>query len=132
MSHPDINNDNNKIFNMNVINEKTQNHRTAVRYIREDITISLQKFGLLSSSKKIPAKLLDISSKGATIECEMDLGKNEKIILDLFFKDNKEFSIHAKTIHQVKNKNQYGIKFDIFHHKLGDYILSSQQELIFK
>lgn len=132
MSHQESTNDNDEIFNMNFTAEKIQNHRVAVRYIREDITISLQKDGLLNSSKKSPAKLLDISSKGATIECEMGLRINEKIILELVFKDNKEFIIHAKTIHHVKRKNQYGIKFDIFHHKLGEYILFSQQELIFK
>jgi len=132
MSPQEIKNDNDEIFDMNFTDEKIQNHRTAVRYIREDISLSLQKDGLLNSSKKIPAKLLDISSKGATIECDIKLGINEKVILKLIFKDNKEFSIHAKTIHHVKNKNQFGIKFDIFHHKLGDYILSSQHELIFK
>ena len=131
MSHRKNNNDD-EVFDMDFTDEKTSNHRKAVRYIREDITISLQKHGLLHSSKHIPAKLLDISSKGATIECEMNLGVNSKLTLELIFKDNQEFSIHAKIIHQAKAKHQYGVNFDKPNDDLGDYILSSQNDLIFK
>ena len=121
-----------EIFGMLITDEQTNNHRSAVRYVRNDITASLKKHGLIKLSKKIPVELLDISSKGAAIQCKHKLALNNKIILELVFTDNQEFSIDAKIVYQAENKKQYGIKFDGYNHKLGDYLLASQNDLIFK
>ena len=133
MSRHENNNDyDEEIFDMLFTDAQINNQRTAVRYIRADITITLRKYGLLKFAKKIPVELLDISSKGAAIKCEKKLGIKKRIILELIFEDNHEFIIHAKTIYQIENKNKYGLKFDSFNHELGDYLLSTQNDLIFK
>ena len=133
MSHRENNNDDDEdFFDMHLTDAQTNNLRIAVRYIRTDITTLLTKPGWLSFSKDIPVKLLDISSKGAAIECEKKLGIKRKIILKLVFKDSHSFILHAKIIHKIKNKKQYGLKFDKFNHELGDYLLSTQNDLTFK
>jgi len=132
MSHRENNNDDEDFFDMHLTDVQTNNLRIAVRYIRTDITTSLTTPGLLSFSKKISVKLIDISSKGAAIECDKKLGIKRKIILKLVFKDSHSFILHAKIIHHIKNKKQYGLKFDKFNHELGDYLLSSQNDLTFK
>ena len=131
MSHRENNNDDD-FFEMHLTDAQINNLRIAVRYIRTDITTSLTKPGLLSFLKEIPVKVLDIRSKGAAIECEKKLGIKRKIIIELVFKDNHSFILHAKIIHKIKNKKQYGLKFDKFNHELGDYLLSTQNDLIFK
>ena len=133
MSHRENNNDDDEdFFDIHLTDEQTNNLRIAVRYIRTDITTSLSKPGLFSFSKEIPVKLLDISSKGAAIECEKKLGIKRKIIIELVFKDNHSFILHAKIIHHTKNKKQYGLKFDKFNNELGDYLLATQNDLTFK
>ena len=124
--------DDDEIFGALITDEQSDNHRSAVRYVRDDISASLQKHGLFKLSKKTDVKLLDISSKGAAIECEKKLKLNDKIILELIFADFQEFAIEAKIVYQAENKKQYGIKFDRYNHELGDYLLSSQNDLIFK
>ena len=133
MSRRENKNDYDKeIFDMLFADAKIENKRKAVRYIRADITTSFSKHGLLNFAKKIPVKLLDISSKGAAIECDKNLKIKNKLTLELVFKDNHSFILHATIIHQVKNKKQYGLKFDNFNDELGDYILFSQNDLLFK
>ena len=123
-----------EIFGMFSVEEQPVNHRYAIRYIRKDITASVYVSNRLGFVKKLPIKLIDISSKGAAIECEKKLGLKKKIALELIFKDKKKFKIDATIIHQKKihNKKQYGLKFVRFNDELGDYILASQQDLIFK
>ena len=135
MSHQDNENDidnNDEFFNMVFTDAQTNNSRIAVRYIRTDITTSLTKPGLFSFSKKIPVKLLDISSKGACIECELKLRIKRKTTIELIFKDNHSFNLNATIVHRSKNKNQYGLRFDKFNHDLGDYLLSTQKDFTFK
>ncbi|MFW5442988.1 MAG: PilZ domain-containing protein [Methylococcaceae bacterium] len=109
-----------------------KNHRVAVRYIRNDIKASFSNLGLLGFSKYIPVKLLDISSKGVAIEYPKNLPLKKRITLDLLFEDNKKFSITAEIIRRASDKIQYGLAFDRFHHDLGDYLVYSQNELIFR
>lgn len=134
MSHRDNNKDiDDEIFDILFTDVQTNNQRIAVRYIRTDISASVFTPGFLNFSKKHTAvELLDISSKGAAIECEKKLRIKKRIILELIFTDNHKFVIRAKIIHQAINKKQYGLKFDRFNHDLGDYLLSSQNDLIFK
>lgn len=133
MSCRDNNNDiDDEIFDMLFTDAQTNNQRTAVRYIRADIAATLCRHGLFMFTKKTPVKLLDISSKGASVECEMTLSLKKNIRLELVFKDNHEFIIPATIIYQTKNKKKYGLKFDNFNDELGDYILSSQKDLLFK
>jgi len=109
---------------------QASNNRIAVRYVRTDIKASLSDLGLFSFSKNIIVKLVDISSKGAAIEYKAKLALKKNITLTVFFEDQTVFTIKAKVVH--KCKNQYGLKFNHFNNELGDYLLSSQNDLIFK
>lgn len=125
-------NDGNDIFNMLLTDEELNNQRTAVRYIRTDITVTLRLLGLFKSSKYLPVKLLDISSKGLAIEIKKNISLKTKVILDLTFETGINLKIPAKIIYKNHLKIQYGIKFDKYNNELGDYLLASQEDLIFK
>jgi hypothetical protein len=80
-------------------------------------------------------KLLDISSRGALIggPSKMVLKTNQKIMLTLIFFSNKKFEIPARVTRQlVEGRTFYGIRFDKVGDELGDYLLESQTDLIFK
>jgi len=110
--------------------EQPVNNRIAVRYVRSDIKASLSPLRVFGFSKDISINLLDISSKGAAIECNNKLTLKNKVILLICFEDSTTFSIKAKVIH--KSKNQYGLQFDHFNNELGDHLLLSQNDLEFK
>ncbi len=116
--------------------EDGANKRAAIRYVRSDIAVTITKPGI-NLTKFIPVKLVDISSKGATIEFRKKISINQKVILHLLFQDNRNFTISAQIIHLAKNafknknKNKYGLKFDRIHDELGDYLVTSQSELKF-
>jgi len=119
------------IDNLQEDNLQEDNHRTAVRYVRVDITALLIQPFLFKPSKKILVKLLDISSKGASIEFKDKLSEKKQVILELTFKDKRKFSIKSKIIYH-KNHIEYGLKFDQLNNELGDYLLKTQNDLIFK
>ena len=134
MSNPEIdsNQDDNDIFSLSLTTKELDNQRSAVRYIKPDTDTKLKVQGWFSFSKDYPAKLLDISSKGATIMCDKSLSLNNKILLNLTFNDKKKFTIAAKIIHKANDKKTYGIKFDAFNNELGDHLVSSPKDLVFK
>lgn len=134
MNEPDINVE---IFDTTQSDdEESTNKRTAIRYVRSDIAVTITKPGL-NLTKFIPVKLIDISSKGATIEFRKKIPINNTVILQLLFQDNRNFTISAQIVHLAKNayknknKHKYGLKFDHIHDELGDYLLSSQLDLKF-
>lgn len=110
--------------------DQTSNNRIAVRYVRSDINAFLSDLGLFSFSKQISVKLVDISSKGAAIEYKNKLAIKKNITLNLIFEDKTQFAIKAEVVH--KSKNEYGLKFEYLNNELGDYLLSSQNDLVFK
>ncbi len=129
------NNETNKVsdtFSMLLTPAELNNKRTAVRYIRTDITVSLRLHGFFNFNKYYPAELLDISSKGVAIKCKKAISIQKKVTVSLVFKDNTIFKIPAKIVYKNNDKQQYGIKFDRFNNKLGDYLVSSEHDLIFK
>lgn len=114
---------------------KLENQRAAIRYIRSDISVSISKPGLFNLTKFIPVTLLDISSKGATIECNLKIAVNKAVIIYLLFTDNTNFTINATVMHLSYNantKNKYGLKFSRMSNALGDFLLSSQSDFKFK
>jgi len=126
----EIDNDDDGFFNLELSAKESCNQRTAVRYITSDISIWLGIINLFCIKKKLEAKLLDISSKGLAVECQRDIGLRKKISVIIKFKDNKKFVIPAIIVH--KKNNIYGIKFNKYNNELGDYLLSSQDDFIFK
>ncbi len=108
------------------------NQRAAIRYVRQDISATLIKKSLFRSSE-ILVQLVDISSKGASIACTEKLKIKGKVMLSLVFKDGKKFLLPATVIH-IENgpPRRYGLKFNGSIDTLGEYLLSSQDDLIFK
>lgn len=113
--------------------DSINNLRVATRFIREDIAASVEVFNLLGFSKTIAVDLLDITSKGVLVASDQKLGINKKIVLTLRFKSGEEFIINATVARRSDSPgNEYGIKFDAFNHELGDYLLETQEKLVFK
>jgi len=110
-----------------------KNRRVTTRFIREDIVIDISFSGLLGFGKTISVDLVDIASKGVLISTNQKLGINKKIILTLRFKSGKVFVIKAVVVRQTGSpRKEYGIKFDRYNNELGDYLLETQEKLIFK
>lgn len=109
------------------------NKRTAVRYIRKDITTVVLVRGLFSTSK-LMVNLMDISSKGALIACNKKYPRNKNISLQLIFKDGKVFRINASIRHHRHSEGCYfyGLKFDRVNDRLGEHLLKSQTDFLFK
>lgn len=117
---------------------KIPSRRIGVRYVREDIAASVCKISILifgiGFTREITVELVDISSKGVLIATTSKLRVNKKITITLKFEDNKTFTIKAKIVRGVLGpiQNQYGIKFDRLNNDLGDYLLETQNKLVFK
>ena len=124
--------ENSDIFDLDFSTDLPENKRFAVRYIRNDIKASILKVRLFGLGKAMGLNLLDISSKGALISTNKKIRKNKKITLILEFEDGKIFEIGSKIVRLKKDQAyQYGIKFDRFNHDLGNYLLETQQDLVF-
>ncbi len=121
------------IFDIDFTKDLPDNKRYAVRYIRTNIKASVLKVRLFGTGKPMGMELLDISSKGALISTSKKIRKNKKITLILEFEDGKTFEISSKIVRLEKNQGfRYGIKFDRFNHDLGNYILETQDDLVFR
>ncbi len=109
------------------------NRRRTVRYIRKDIKACVNKVKFFRFGKPYAIDLHDLSTRGAFISLDKKLNINKKLTLILIFEDGKQFEIPAKIVRKegVK-KYRYGIKFDKYQNDLGDYLLKTQTNLIFK
>jgi hypothetical protein len=122
-----------EIFGDQLAEQKTKNRRIAIRYVRNDITATLIQSNFFNVKKTTSVRLIDVSSKGAAIQCDTSLTLKKQVILELLFKDDQVFKIPAFIIHKTNEKNtDYGLKFVRFNNELGDYLLSSQNDLVFK
>ncbi|MEQ1531313.1 MAG: PilZ domain-containing protein, partial [Methylococcales bacterium] len=116
----------------------TPNRRIGVRYVREDIAASVCKISIyffgIGFKKDITVELVDISSKGVLISTNQKLKVGKKITITLKFEDDKAFTIKAKIVREILSPlhNQYGIKFDRLNNDLGDYLLETQNKLVFR
>jgi hypothetical protein len=120
-------------FNFGSQTDFKKNNRVTTRFIRDDIAVAINVPGRLGFGKTISVNLMDISCKGALISTGEKLGINKQITLDLQFKTGKKFVIKAKIVrHSSSPRNEYGIKFDSYNNELGDYLLETQDKLIFK
>ena len=113
-------------------NELYNKNRIAVRYIREDITLTLKPDGFFKWGKPPQVRLRDISSKGVFVSCRTELKLKKKYILTFRFKDGKQFQTHGMVVNHPENSLYYGIKFDTFEHELGDYLVVTQKDLNLK
>lgn len=118
-----------------------KNQRKTVRYVRRDITTFVSQadifggYSLFSYSRAVRVKLLDISSQGVLIgaPAELVLKTNQKLMLTLIFNSNRKFEIQARVKRKlVEGRRFYGIKFEKANDELGEYLLESQGDLVFK
>jgi hypothetical protein len=132
---------NDDIFYDAKVVDKYKNQRKSVRYVRRDITAFISQpdifgcYSLFAYSRTIRVKLLDISSQGVLIggPSKLVLKINQKVLLMLIFNTNKKFEIPATVTRQlVEGRTFYGIKFNKVNDDLGDYLLESPHDLIFK
>lgn len=125
------------LFDFDLPEPTIKNHRVATRYIREDIAASVCKISWFNFgfrfNKDIFVELIDISSRGVLIATDQKLPVNKKITITLTFEDHKSFVIEAKVVRkELAQEFQYGIKFDRSNDALGDYLLETQRNLVFK
>ncbi len=107
------------------------NRRTTVRYVREDITVILIEKKMFSTNR-IMVKLLDIGSKGVSISCAEKLAVNKKVNLQIFFSDGRKFEVESIIVRKQNIPElQYGLKFQRYQNSLGNYLLSTQSNLVF-
>lgn len=121
----------NEFFELD-LSDTLDNKRKAVRYVRPDIKAILL-YKSLFRNHEIETELLDVSSKGALIACDDKFSIKSKLTLILIFADGREFTLDAKALHcNTLKKKQYGLKFNKTSDELGEYLLSSQDDLVFK
>ncbi len=116
-----------------ITNNLERKRRITVRYVREDIKATLRKVKIYFFGAPLNIQLLDLSTKGALVSTDRKIRINKKITLFLEFEDGQTFEIEAKVVRMdAFSANTYGIKFGKYNDALGDYILKTQTNLIFK
>ena len=108
-----------------------------IRYIRNDLGVSLRKIGLFKFSfrgnEDISVKLVDISSRGVLIATNIKLPINKKVFLTIRFADFKEFKIPSEIVRKSGDAViVYGIKFDRLNDDLAEKLLATQRKLAFR
>ena len=122
-----------ELFKIDFTKDLPVNNRLTVRYIRKDIKVALSRIGFFNFRRPVTARLHDISSRGALISTQKKLNRKGIFKLYLLFKDHQRFDIKVKIIRQMhSDRHYYGIKFDRFNHKLGDHLVKTQEDLIFR
>lgn len=122
-----------EFFDLDFDQAVSQNKRVTVRYIRDDIKVYLKITRLLIANKSYPVTLHDISSRGVLVSCDKKLQVNNKHSLVLEFEDGKQYAIQSKILRRTKAAQYYyGIKFSSINHDLGEHLLVTQKDLIFK
>ncbi len=108
------------------------NKRTAVRYVRKDITPVLFSRGFFKDVN-LMVSLVDISSKGALVSSNRKISR-KNISLQLIFKDGKKFRLAASVVHKRGGNGCffYGLRFRRISNKLGEHLLNTQTDLLLK
>jgi PilZ domain len=125
-------------FNKHKVKVFADNRRLGVRYIRDDIFVSLHKLNFLNLDIKAFreetfVKLLDISSKGASVATDLKLNVNNKVLLTIAFMGSKSFTIQGKVVRvSMAKRPVYGIKFDQVNTRMAEFLITSQKKLTFK
>lgn len=123
----------NDLFNFGLSENQLVNKRMSTRYIRKDIQATISKNSLLNFGREIPVDLIDISSNGVLIRSHKKLDVHDKITLELKFDSGRTFIVKAIVVRKsTRPDDHYGIKFNRYNNELGDYLLETQKELIFK
>ena len=115
------------------LDDLENNRRRTIRYVRDDIAAHLIVYKLIGKSKPINVELLDVSSKGALINAPgTKFGINTKVDLELIFKsDSRPFTITGTIVRKTEDMN-VGIKFSSYQNDLGDHLLDTHTDLVFR
>ena len=114
------------------IDSDDDNRRIAVRYVRSDISVTISTpSGLFTKSGKVSVGLIDISSKGLLVDSYDKLPLGKEVGIELTFTDKRQFLIKGMVVYKMDTV-QYGIKFDGLNDALGDYLLQSADDIVFK
>ncbi len=115
------------------LDELENNRRRTIRYVRDDIDAQLTVYKLIGKSKPINVELLDVSSKGALINAPSTTFRiNSKVDLELIFKsDSRPFTIPGTIVRKTVDMN-FGIKFSSYQNNLGDHLLDTHTDLVFR
>lgn len=121
------------IFNDDFMANQPHNARKTIRYIRNDLKVNLAYIGVLGIKKTIPSKLNDISTRGVSVTTSKKISVNKKLTVMIRFSDGNVFKIKGTVIRKCPiNPRRYGIKFEKQENGLGDYLLKTQTDLVFK
>ncbi|MGR9052598.1 MAG: PilZ domain-containing protein [Gammaproteobacteria bacterium] len=113
--------------------KKLKNDRKTIRYIRKDIQATLCYTTTFGLKKSLSVDLNDISSRGILITTDQKLSIGKKVTVIFSFKTGKLFRISAVVVRKCKSPQlRLGIAFEKQENKLGDYLLQTQTDLIFK
>lgn len=124
-------------FNQHAPTPFKSNQRLGIRFVRDDIAVSVRKSGMfslgLTAKKDFPVSLVDVSSRGLLIASPIKLNISKKISLNLCFADQREFEIIGTVTRKQDGEGLlYGIKFDKVNNRFADYLIVSQKNLTFK
>lgn len=108
---------------LNIDSGDAGDHRKTIRYSFDGIAFSLKVVSLTARRIYLPIKLLDISSKGAMIQCDKQLRLHTKVVLKFHLSSQKSYNLTAKVVRK-KDKNCYGLIFKRHYHKLIDFLIS--------
>ena len=123
-----------RIKNHHVTNNYLSVHRfPKIKQLLHNKEISLDRLCLYQSNNQIPAKFRNLGSSSVKILTHKPLNPKEQYNLIFMLSNGKKH----KTLTQIDDYQHhiyynYGIKFDKANDDLGEYILETQTDLVFK
>ena len=117
--------------------KRIANKRTAVRYVRHDIVVTVidnNFFQLTLSKKELPMNVVNINGRGVLLRGKYKFALNKILLLNLRFNSGKAFKMKGKVVNKslVNGEYYYGVKFSLYQNELSEYLLETQQTLIIK
>ncbi|HFD13319.1 MAG TPA: hypothetical protein ENJ32_12765 [Crenotrichaceae bacterium] len=109
--------------NLHDVDSASVNRRKAIRYTFEGIEFSLKLRGLTGRWVRIPIKVVNISGRGALVECNKQLRLRPKVVLKFQYSARKSFNLSAK-ITRKEDENLYSLAFEKRYHGLIDVLMS--------
>lgn len=106
------------------------NQRKAIRYAFSGLSGYFEVSSWTGRHKRKAIVIVDISSKGALIECEEGLKLKIKGKLVLEFHLGTAYRISGQVVRA--DGSTYGVLFDKYNHKLNDYLIESGREFMIK
>ena len=110
------------------LNHLIRNKRSHTRYFRQDIKVTIKAKRLLER-KYTQARLIDITSHGASIISNRVMRENNKVLLKFAFEDGEMFIFTARVVRRVNRPGSsliYGVEFENRDALFKDKLLKTQ------